>query len=331
MAHSRLAVGGPASLRDRTADFQAMAARLQKQSGGADPGGGPGASAAAAAKAAVQQQSEFARKASAIGLSIHTTSARLQKLAALAKRTSMFDDPGREIDELTGVIKQDIQGLNAAIADLQRVGGRAPDENRQSADHSHTVVNNLRSRLKDATAEFKEVLTLRTDNLKLHSERRQLFSSQPDAGALGLLERAPLLGPPGGEPGGAGSSSSRPSAANMFGQGPGGGGGGGLLQQQAYAPQESGYSSARAEALHNVESTIVELGSIFTQLAEMVAAQGEMTARIDENVDETLANVDSARGQLMKYLTTISSNRWLMAKVFAVLMIFLTLFVGFIA
>jgi hypothetical protein len=46
-----------------------------------------------------------------------------------------------------------------------------------------------------------------------------------------------------------------------------------MLMQQQYAPQESAYAASRAEALHNVETTIVELGSIFTQLAEMVAAQ----------------------------------------------------------
>lgn len=101
--------------------------------------------------------------------------------------------------------------------------------------------------------------------------------------------------------------------------------------QQQYAPQESSYASSRAEALHNVETTIVELGSIFTQLAEMVAAQGEMTQRIDENVDETLGNVDNAKQQLMKYLNSISSNRWLMMKVFMILMVFLVLFIVFIA
>ena len=35
----------------------------------------------------------------------------------------------------------------------------------------------------------------------------------------------------------------------------------------------------RAEALQNVESTIVELSSIFTQLATMVAQQGEVAIR----------------------------------------------------
>lgn len=45
-----------------------------------------------------------------------------------------------------------------------------------------------------------------------------------------------------------------------------------------------------------------------------------MTQRIDENIDETLGNVDSAKAQLMRYLGSISSNRMLMAKVFMVLM-----------
>jgi hypothetical protein len=43
---------------------------------------------------------------------------------------------------------------------------------------------------------------------------------------------------------------------------------------------------SRAEALRNVESTIVELGTIFNKLSEMVASQTEMAVRIDENIDE---------------------------------------------
>lgn len=212
MSSGRLGgVGAGSSLRDRTADFHAIAQRLQKQQGINESLQAPLSASHQGAKQAVQQQSEFARKASQIGLSIHTTSMRLQKLAQLAKRTSMFDDPSQEIDELTGIIKQDIQGLNMAIADLQQISGRKADENKQSADHSHTVVNNLRTRLKDATQEFKDVLTMRTESLKVHTERRQLFSSQPDSN---LLERAPLLS----NRDDAASSSSRPSAASLFGQ-----------------------------------------------------------------------------------------------------------------
>ena len=48
-----------------------------------------------------------------------------------------------------------------------------------------------------------------------------------------------------------------------------------------------------------------------------------MAVRIDENIDETLSNVDSAQTQLLKYLNTISSNRWLVMKIFGVLMVFM--------
>ncbi len=56
-----------------------------------------------------------------------------------------------------------------------------------------------------------------------------------------------------------------------------------------------------------------------------------MAIRIDENVDDALANVDSAQTQLLKYLNSISSNRWLIMKIFFVLMIFLVIFVVFVA
>lgn len=53
--------------------------------------------------------------------------------------------------------------------------------------------------------------------------------------------------------------------------------------------------------------------------------------RIDENMDESLANVEGAQGQLLKYYNSISSNRWLIVKIFMVLITFLFIFVFFIA
>lgn len=53
--------------------------------------------------------------------------------------------------------------------------------------------------------------------------------------------------------------------------------------------------------------------------------------RIDENMDDTLANVEGAQGALLKYLSSISSNRWLMIKIFFVLIFFLMVFLFFVA
>lgn len=84
----------------------------------------------------------------------------------VAKRTSVFDDPTVEIQELTAVIKQDITALNAAVVDLQLVCNSQNESDNISSDtttHSTTVVDNLKNRLMGATKEFKEVLTMRTE------------------------------------------------------------------------------------------------------------------------------------------------------------------------
>ncbi|RLM98567.1 syntaxin-32 [Panicum miliaceum] len=108
-------------------------------------------------------------------------------------------------------------------------------------------------------------------------------------------------------------------------------------EQQQLAVQQDSYMQSRAEAIQNLESTTNELSQIFRQLATMVSQQGEIMIdclalhdRIDENMDDSLVNVEGAQEQLLKHLDNISSNRWLMSKIFIVLIIFLLIFVLFI-
>ncbi|XP_057854662.2 syntaxin-32-like [Cryptomeria japonica] len=102
------------------------------------------------------------------------------------------------------------------------------------------------------------------------------------------------------------------------------------FQTNVFQPQDTQMHS-RATALQNVESTISELGNIFTQLATMVAQQGELAIRIDDNMDDTLSNVEGAQGALLKHSSRISSNRWLIVKIFFVIIIFIVIFIVFVA
>ncbi|KAJ4823642.1 hypothetical protein Tsubulata_017937 [Turnera subulata] len=321
-------IPGKASYRDRTQEFFSVAERLKKSfssannaassSGNSVGGGGGGVGKAEGPRSAVAIQSEFGKRAAKIGYGIHQTSQKLAKLAKLAKRTSVFDDPTVEIQELTAVIKQDITALNAAVVDLQLLCNSQNESGNISSDtttHSTTVVDNLKNRLMSATKEFKEVLTMRTENLKVHENRRQLFSSNAskDSGNPFVRQR-PLAAraaantspaPPPWVNGAATSSQLFPSKQTDGESQP-------LLQQQQrqqqqqqqqqqqMVPLQDSYMQSRAEALHNVESTIHELSNIFTQLATMVSQQGELAIRIDENMDETLSNVEGAQGQLVR-------------------------------
>ena len=87
-------------------------------------------------------------------------------VSPVAKRTSVFDDPTLEIQELTELIKQDITALNSAVVDLQLLCNSQKEGGNFSSDtttHSTTVVDNLKNRLMSTTKEFKEVLTMRTE------------------------------------------------------------------------------------------------------------------------------------------------------------------------
>ncbi|PNY04574.1 syntaxin-32-like protein [Trifolium pratense] len=233
-------------------------------------------------------QSEFNRRASKIGYGIHQTSQKLSKLAKLAKRTSVFDDPTVEIQELTSIIKQDITALNSAVVDLQLLTNSRNDST-DTTTHSTTVVDDLKTRLMTTTKEFKDVLTMRTENLKEHESRRQLFTSStskdlanPFLRQRPLATRSAATGTTSNAPAPPWASESS-SSSQLLHKKQEDGESQPLLQQQQQqqqiVPLQDSYMQSRGEALQNVESTIHELSNIFNQLATLVSHQGEIAVR----------------------------------------------------
>jgi len=93
---------------------------------------------------------------------------------------------------------------------------------------------------------------------------------------------------------------------------------------------QDNYIQSRSTAIESIESTIAELGSIFSQLANMVAEQRETVQRIDADTIDIASNVSGAQRELLKYYASISNNRWLMMKVFGVLIVFVSSFHHFL-
>ncbi|KAL4703029.1 hypothetical protein ACJJTC_000474 [Scirpophaga incertulas] len=105
-------------------------------------------------KAAVlETYSQFMSMAKVISKNITSTYAKLEKLAILAKKKSLFDDRPTEIQELTYIIKGDLSSLNQQIARL----GEMPRGRRSMHSHSSSVVVALQSRLASMSNQFKQV------------------------------------------------------------------------------------------------------------------------------------------------------------------------------
>ena len=68
------------------------------------------------------------------GRDIASTYSKLEKLTLLAKRKTIFDDRPQEIEELTHVIKEDMNALNRQIGQLQKIA-RAQQQSLGQSKH----------------------------------------------------------------------------------------------------------------------------------------------------------------------------------------------------
>ncbi|KAL6503746.1 Syntaxin [Orobanche gracilis] len=172
-----MTAAGVSSFRDRTSEFVSLSHTLRRVVG----------NAVAQPQlqsndliAVIPDRSEFNKKASRVGLRIHQTSQKIDRLSNLTKRSSIFDDRSKENEDLSALIKNEITTLNIAISDLQTLQNMEVADANYSGDrvvHLTAVCDDLKNRLMNVTKQFQDVLTTRTKNIKAHENRKQLFST----------------------------------------------------------------------------------------------------------------------------------------------------------
>ncbi|KAG4262511.1 syntaxin 5 [Fusarium proliferatum] len=310
-----------ASIQDRTSEFKSVLAQAQRKQSSSKVGSQRRSLLTDAQKDAANghaggppRRSEFARKAAEIGRGISATMGKLEKLAQLAKRRTLFDDRPVEINELTFVIKQDLSSLNQQIGALQTLTKQQHPKADQEGEHNKNVVYLLQGKLTDVSVNFKDVLEARTKNIQASRSRTENFISSVSQHAQPSIQQSasPLYGTPA-------RNSPAPGAQDTLSLNPVGDQQ--LLMMEEAQPSNT-YIQQRGEAIEAIEKTIGELGSIFGQLATMVSEQSEMIQRIDANTEDVVDNVEGAQRELLKYWNRVSSNRMLIAKMFGTLMIF---------
>jgi len=298
-----------------------------------------------------ESKSEFSQIASSIAKDISSTTLKLGKLAQLAKRKTLFDDRPVEISELTYIIKQDIANINKQIASLQayvkqrNVQNSKSPEGKQLDEHNHNVVMLLQSKLADTSMTFKDVLEIRTQNMKESKDRTEQFMHSTSAAASQAPSNSLLFGNTQRQQDPMGDGTALSPRLDVKGKGRAQANGdilaldlgaaeegqgsatGDAFMQMQLVEQQDNYIQSRSTAIESIESTIAELGQIFTQLAQMVAEQRETVQRIDADTVDIASNVGGAQRELLKYYASISSNRWLMLKVFGVLIVFFLIFI----
>jgi syntaxin 5 len=347
------------------------------------------------------QKTDFAQHASRLGRALHTSEMRTARLAKLACKSSLFDDPAVEIGEISGAVREELAAvatsLDALVAAPRRVGGR------QFATHADAVTAWLRSRVTAVTSDFQAALKQREATISAKESRAAKLSgvshvaspfaapstsSNPAtpaslnggsaacggggggscAGGSGgrvvaksqLLQRRRPLGTPMGDGSSSGAAAAAAWAATAATPPPskdpgahathqpqrvyhdlGASGFGGSpepgtpgwaddgmgtpeqLQQRFWTPRSQRH---REEEVNAMQSTLAELGTMFQRFGAVVAEQGELISRIDNNVEASVGHIGEAHSQILKYQKNMKGNRGFIIKVFGVLFFIIVIY-----
>jgi syntaxin 5 len=267
-----------------------------------------------------RQKSQFTKSCKSIGSDITKTWGQLERLTQLCKSTTLFNDKPIEIQELTYIIKQQMDEMRKRLAELEQIRANTGHQ-KDREKHDKSVIRSLQSKLATMSTNFKTTLETRRESMNQQRDRRNQFNGaatiqNKNKNQENLNLRQSVLFNDDQR-----AQKNEASGAVV----PTGG-----FQGQMFEEQDQ-YLAERSNAMAQVESTIVELGDMFTQLATMVQEQEESIMRIDSNVEESELNIEAAHSELLKYFRSVTSNRWLMVKIFATVIIFFIVFVVFFA
>ena len=125
-----------------------------------------------------EEGTSFTDRAKRLGRDLGDTYQKLEQLSMLASQSKLFENHSARIQELTGVIRQDLCDLNRQIAALKQLSASQREDPRGSRNqhtYSANVLQWLQSNLANAAKNFKTVLESRTENLKAQKSRREEY------------------------------------------------------------------------------------------------------------------------------------------------------------
>jgi len=233
-----------------------------------------------------------------------------------------------EVKELSNIIRLELKKLAERMEALKTLQqGRDPDygsANKTTSDHRSGVVKQLNEQISDIGSKFTQALQASQSSMKAQRERREQLAATAasiPSSSMGPSQRA-VHRPRSG----LASPDVRQEGSHTAIEMP--------FQKMALIDSQQGETTSlmeRNSALQSIESTINEVASLYQQLAHLITQQGEDVQRIDMNIGDMQINVQRGHQQLIRYLRSVSSNRALMIKIFAIFICFVVMYMFFLA
>lgn len=99
---------------------------------------------------------------------------------------------------------------------------------------------------------------------------------------------------------------------------------------QSYKSGNNEYYKERNTAVQHIEKAMTDMASMFNRISQMIYRQGEMIERIDNETTISLSNINKAEHEVHELKKDVQSNRKLLLKVFAIIILFIVFYILFV-
>ena len=192
---------------------------------------------------------------------------------------------------------EEIQNLVGSLnKEFFTINGRidALGEGRSRVPHIDNVVKSLKKELKELMTEFNTVNNARIEKIKKTTERRRQF---------GIRQTSPQL------------FDTTYNSDEVE------------IDTNQSAQMMITEQRDRLEQVRVVESMVQDIAKLFEQLGAVVVQADESIMRIDENTAAAEMLMEEGLGQMKRYWERVQGNRWLMIRIFAILLVFALIFI----
>ena len=234
------------------------------------------------------------------------------QLSSISKKSSSFNNTHMKISNAVMDIKKSLIEIEHEISEIKSKELSNPKINKFSKLLLQNSLDILNSRISDLTMKFKKLLELQASKIKQIEDRKIRLTPSSKRNINNTInEYITDL------------SNDNYNEEDV------------LLevkeQKQTMEQKESKYYQNRLKDVQAIEKTMGEIAGMMNRLSQMTYEHSLIIDNISKNTDIALVHVEKGEKEVKKILDNVKNNRWLLIRIFMIIICVSVFYIIFIA
>ena len=237
----------------------------------------------------------------------------INQLSSISKKSSSFNNTHTRTSNATLDIKKSLIDIEKEISDIKSKELSNNKMNRFSKLLLQNSVDILNSKISDISMKYKKLLELQATKIKQIEKRRIILtpSSQRKINNSFNEYATDFTG------------NNNYNEEDV------------LLEvkdkQQIMTQKESQYYQSRLKEVQEIEKTMGEISSMMNRLSQITYEHSFLIENISKNTDIALEHVEKGEREVKKILENVKNNRWLLIRIFMIIICVSVFYIIFMA